>query len=65
MHSEAVRNYILLSVVAVFSLLTTPVDSVPLGPSGYLGGGGGSSGCSNSLDLTKSCNSQYINVVGM
>ena len=29
------------------------------------GGGGGGGGCSNSLDFSAACNSQYINVVGL
>lgn len=36
-----------------------------LGAGGGVGGGGGGGGCSNSLNFSQSCNSQYLGVGGL
>jgi hypothetical protein len=71
------RVLVFLSAVVILALvgpassetnLTGPGLSYPIGPNGaainYMGGpGSGGSTCSNSLDFSKACNSQYVSIL--
>ena len=60
-----------IKLLLAFALLLAGTYAVPaqlqlLGSgSNQPGAGGGGGGCSNALDFSKACNSQYISVLGI
>ena len=57
----------LMLLVAALAILSPVADAqlmiTNFGEGGFGGGGGPPPACSNALDFTKACNSQYIGVI--